>query len=550
MNDKKEQTLSTRPFSQEQSQSTPIKQAVPTERPERQRLHTAITQYVAEHSLVPPLDMKELREHTQALALRLSAPAAYYDFILLQLSNATWADTVARVPFSRRVLIMPQCLRDRRRCQAKMDEFGLLCAQCGACAIGRCQEVAESLGYVVLVAEGTTVVVQLLESGAIDAVIGVSCLDVLERTFPHMAAEAIPGMAIPLLNDGCEDTLVDEAELLEVIRFKSGERHRQRLDFNALRQEVDQWFTAEQLSRIIGKAEAQTEEIARSWLAISGKRWRPLLAVCVYRTITEGEPTPNMLRHLAIAVECFHKASLIHDDIEDNDDFRYGDMTLHRRHGLPVALNTGDFLLGEGYRLIGESGAPPEAKARMLNVAAEGHRTLCLGQGAELLWTRHPQPLSSAQVLEIFRQKTAPAFEVAVRLGAIAAGSNAEICLALKQFSESLGIAYQIRDDLDDFLRNDAGNDLEAMRPSLLLTLGWELSTEAGRKILEPVWKRRLSAADIPRIRQTVQATDAIQRAHQLIEHHKNKALRALGDLRNSDLKTLLHRVTRRIISA
>src|SRR5207302_38560 len=140
--------------------------------------------------------------------------------------------------------------------------------------------------------------------------------------------------------------------------------------------------------------------------------------------VDPAEPLPRGLRNLAVAVECFHKASLVHDDIEDGDATRYGEPTLHELHGTPVALNVGDLLLGDGYRLIATCDAPAEQIAEMVRIAAAGHRTLCLGQGAELCWARTPQPLTSVQVLDIFRQKTAPAFEVALRLGAAYAGAS------------------------------------------------------------------------------------------------------------------------------
>ena len=133
------------------------------------------------------------------------------------------------------------------------------------------------------------------------------------------------------------------------------------------------------------------------------------------------------MRQIAVAVECFHKASLVHDDIEDGDEQRYGQQSLHAAHGVPVALNVGDFLLGEGYRLIGAADAPAERLAEMLRVAADGHRGLSLGQGAELCWRSDPRPLSSAEVLDIFRRKTAPAFDVALRLGAVCAGAGASV---------------------------------------------------------------------------------------------------------------------------
>ena len=113
---------------------------------------------------------------------------------------------------------------------------------------------------------------------------------------------------------------------------------------------------------------------------------------------------------------------MVHDDIEDQDAERYGQETLHEDYGVPVALNVGDLLVGEGYRLLAESSATPAQKAEMIRVAADGHRRLCLGQGAELCWARRPEPLSPIEVLDIFRQKTAPAFEVALQLGAIYSG--------------------------------------------------------------------------------------------------------------------------------
>jgi len=109
----------------------------------------------------------------------------------------------------------------------------------------------------------------------------------------------------------------------------------------------------------------------------------------------------------------------------------------------------------------------------MLMVAAQGQRQLCRGQGAELCWARSPQPLTSAQVLDIFRSKTAPAFEVALRLGSLYAGTDLheEVSDVLRDYSEALGIAYQIRDDLSDLGETGESNDIAGLRPSLLLAV-------------------------------------------------------------------------------
>src|SRR3990170_1517341 len=109
----------------------------------------------------------------------------------------------------RPILPMPKCLRVEAKCPAPFDEFGLLCKKCGLCSIQDLQEEAERLGYAVLVAEGSAIVMSIIETGKIEAIVGVSCISVLERAFPYMEAAAIPGVAVPLLNDDCIDTTVD-----------------------------------------------------------------------------------------------------------------------------------------------------------------------------------------------------------------------------------------------------------------------------------------------------------------------------------------------------
>ena len=497
---------------------------------------------------MPPLSIDELRGHAAAL-VGSTGMDTHSEFITVLVGNALWWETMASIPYERRVLLLPQCLRASGRCPAELDEIGLLCEECGACPIGEFQQEAESLGYVVLVAEGTTVVTKLLEQGTVDAVVGVSCLSTLERSFPHMAADAIPGLAVPLLGNGCLDTRVDGDWVLEAIRLKSHGGWAGRLDIDALRTEVAGWFELERLRATLGADGTQTAGIALEWLSKAGKRWRPFLVACVYQAMSDDEEAPDMVRRLAVAVECFHKASIAHDDIEDDDDLRYGEKTLHREYGLPIALNTGDLLLGEGYRLIGSCGAPAPDVVRMLTVAADGHRDLSLGQGEELCWVRAPVSITAREVLDVFRLKTAPAFEVAILLGAIAGGADDEICGVLKGFSESLGIAYQIRDDIEDYRDTEADGDIHAMRPSLLLALACETADEEGRRTLEAAWTDEDSDDAVRRAaRSVLVGTRVEKKAEQLLEHYKNGAIRALNPLESARLKTLLRRIVGRIL--
>ena len=394
------------------------------------------------------------------------------------------------MPFDRRLLLLPKCLRVEDKCPAPFDEFGLLCKQCGLCTIQDLQEEAERLGYAVLVAEGSALVMALIQSGKIDAIVGVSCLSVLERAFPYMEAAAIPGVAIPLLQDDCKDTAVDIDWVWNVVHLTSDDRTR-RLDLDALRTEVETWFTPAALDAVLGPADGEADRVARSWLAAEGKRWRPFLTACAYKALQDdpAQPLPESLRKAAVAVECFHKASLVHDDIEDADERRYGRDTLHVEHGVPVALNAGDLLVGEGYRLLAGCGAAGDVCAELVRIAAAGHRELCIGQGAELAWMRQPAPLTADQALDIFRRKTSPAFQVALGIGAALAGATAETQQVLRDYSEALGIAYQIRDDLEDLSDTEPVDGSGLGAPSLLLALACDKAKASGRDRVMTLWR-------------------------------------------------------------
>jgi geranylgeranyl pyrophosphate synthase len=374
---------------------------------------------------------------------------------------------------------------------------------------------------------------------------------VLERAFPYMEASAIPGIAIPLLQDDCIDTSVDLDWVWDVIHLTSDDRT-YRMDLEAIRREVDGWFLPDALDAFLGPAGSQTEAIARGWLSRAGKRWRPFLTVCAWKALAgdaEGA-IPDGLRRAAIAVECFHKASLVHDDIEDDDATRYGGDALHAEHGVPVALNAGDLLIGEGYRLLAESGAPPEVAVAMLKAAADGHRTLSIGQGTELSWARAPKPMSSLQVLDIFRQKTAPAFEVALAIGSLYAGGYDAVADTLRRYSASLGMAYQIRDDIED-LAGEAG-DVCGGRPSLPLAVGLERARARDdlHAILEPAWRRMATtAAERSAVLAALGELNVQDRCEGLMQGYKEEAIRALAEIENPSLKGLLRRVVGKIFN-
>lgn len=533
----------------------PAQSDIPDDKAARAHLKDVARLYARSAKLVPPLTMDELREHTANVLEKAGLPEAFKDYAAVLVSNSAWADSLAQIPYEKRLLLLPKCLRVESKCPAPFDEFGLLCKECGLCSIQDLTVEAERLGYAVLVAEGSAIVQRMIETGKIEAVVGVSCLNVLEKCFPHMEAAAIPSVAIPLLQDDCINTTVDLDWVWEFIHLTADDKTH-RMDLDGLKEEVRSWFTRDALDGLLGPAMTDTDAIARDWLARDGKRWRPYLAACTYMALEgvshDGPPAPTRaLRQVAVAIECFHKASLIHDDIEDDDAQRYGKATLHMELGVPVALNVGDFLLGLGYQLLAEIDADPAVKVEMLRLAAESHQMLSRGQGTELSWARNRRVLSSMEILEIFRMKTAPAFEVALRLGACLGRADQEIHDVLRTYSEALGLAYQIADDIEDHSDEGDSHDLDAIRPSLIMAIAHKRAPEGPEQDrIADLWCGRVPWSDVrDEVRTLLETRGVISKAEELLDAYKEQAVRSLRFVPNATLKGLLRRVVGKIFS-
>jgi geranylgeranyl diphosphate synthase type II len=518
---------------------------VPALKAQRDRVQEAARGYVQAHRLTGPLTILQLREHSQQVLAECGFDGAWLDFAAVVLNNEIWRPTVLKIPFARRLLLLPQCLRDAAHCPAEFDSLGLLCKHCGRCVIDRFVADAEALGYAVLVAEGSPVVMAMIESGQIEAVIGVSCLSVLERVFPYMEAGAVPGVAIPLLREGCRDTAFDTDWLEEVLWVC--EEGGGTVNPELLKSVVREWFEEERLREVLGSDGDPTARAALEWMALEGKRWRPVLTVGTWAALSGRGPeeAPPEVRQTATAVECFHKASLIHDDIEDEDPLRYERPTLHEKYGVAFALNAGDFLIGEGYRLIGGLAIDPARKAAMLQTAAKGHRTLCIGQGMELERMRRGTLPATEEMIEIFARKTAPAFEVALNLGALLAGENTQEAV-FEAYSRTLGIAYQIRDDLQDWR---AVGQTGHVRPfSIVTAAAMEKAGADDRVFLESIAACRVTETGlVQRYVEIIRRTRAEEMLSERLEDFRMQALDLLGRIDESSLKIFLRRVVSKL---
>ena len=113
------------------------KKNIPQTAIERNHILHVVRSYVAEHNPVPPMPADDLKVIADKIVEMLKCEPIYRDYIGVLLSNEMWRESLASVPFERRLLLLPKCLRVESKCPAPFDEFGLLCKQCGLCSIDR-----------------------------------------------------------------------------------------------------------------------------------------------------------------------------------------------------------------------------------------------------------------------------------------------------------------------------------------------------------------------------------------------------------------------------
>jgi geranylgeranyl pyrophosphate synthase len=513
---------------------------VPEKALTRNRLRKVARELVAARGIVPPGSFEFIQQMADEIISQTGTDSSFREFAMVVCGNEIWRSVVAATPYNRRLLLLPQCLKNNSSCHAEIDELGLICAGCQSCQIDSILQKAETLGYATLVAEGTTVAISLVQEGSVDAVIGVTCMSVLQKSFETVAKAAVPVIGIPLLFEGCAETDVDNRWLNDELTNFRENAELKPISVSALKEQVNGFFTEDKLISMIGSTDDRTTQLAIQSMLTGGQRIRPLLTALAYSAYAPSF-SDDLLFALSVVVECFHKASLIHDDIEDNDDFRYDTETIHKQNSIPVAINTGDFLLGKGYELLGKLPLEAFATAACYRLVASGHVALSLGQGSDLLASKYNKILSLDQQLEIFKRKTGSAICVALLLGAVAANAPEGDLEILKTFSGYFGMAYQIKDDLDEYLESNEHTQV-ADYPLMLSQLS-ENATDLSVEDIQIAYSRN----DKQQVAEWIESHQIVKKTEELLAEYTAKAYNELNQLGNLRLKLSLYTVLGKI---
>jgi len=254
-----------------------------------------------------------------------------------------------------------------------------------------------------------------------------------------------------------------------------------------------------------GPVDILEKSMAYSLLA-GGKRLRPILAMSACR-LFDGEL--ELVLPVALAIEMIHTYSLIHDDLPamDDDNFRRGLPTNHKVYGEGLAILAGDALLTDAFgrlaAVVGLSGVAQLELVRGLSRAA-GSQGMVAGQAIDLYYEGRSD-VSREILFDLHRRKTGAMITFAVLAGGIVAGADKEDLDCLETYGQSIGLAFQIADDVLDEtgtqaeLGKDAGSDRKKKKLTSVSLLGLEksrtllaaLAKKAARS-LEPYGERAL----------------------------------------------------------
>lgn len=222
-----------------------------------------------------------------------------------------------------------------------------------------------------------------------------------------------------------------------------------------------------------------------------GKRIRPLL---VYAAGQLGDQTSSeALDAAAVAIESIHAYSLVHDDLPcmDDDDLRRGRPTVHKAFDEATALLVGDALQTRAFEVLANAIAPAEMRLKMIAAlaAASGSRGMAGGQAIDLESVGKKLDLAGLQ--QMHAMKTGALLSCAVELGGIAANLNAAQLAQLQSYAKSLGLAFQIVDDVLDAtadsqtLGKTAGKDAAANKPTYVTLMGLDYAQKQAKELQE-----------------------------------------------------------------
>ncbi len=277
-------------------------------------------------------------------------------------------------------------------------------------------------------------------------------------------------------------------------------------------------------------------QIAEYLISAGGKRIRPALVLLMARAFGYQGTQHQML---AAMIEFIHTATLLHDDVVDEADLRRGKSSANALFGNAASVLVGDFLYTRAFQMIVAIN-----DMRILPVLSDATNLIAEGEVMQLVNVRNPD-IDEKRYMEVIYAKTAKLFEVSAVLGALIANASEKGIDAAAAYGSSLGIAFQLVDDLLDYagdtdvLGKTVGNDLKEGKMTLPLIFMMSHCSEDVRKTIRGCVENHDETL-FSFILEAVRASDALDYTCRRAQDAANEAAEALSCLQDSQYKESL----------
>jgi geranylgeranyl diphosphate synthase type I len=283
-----------------------------------------------------------------------------------------------------------------------------------------------------------------------------------------------------------------------------------------------------------------------------GKRFRPALTFLACKCI-KGSKDEALAA--AAAVELLHNMTLVHDDIEDESELRRGKPCIHRIYGIPVAINAGDAMLIKVFEIANSAQIPQERRLALVEHVARRAYEITWGQAFEFsMWKR--KEFTEEDVIRLLRHKTGALTRLSVESGAISGGGSQEQLEALGEFGETIGVAFQIVDDIlnvagdvKEYGKEIGGDIREGKKTVMAAHLIRTADLPNKKAFMRLLGKSKITKSEVRRAIGLYEKFGSIEYAKAQADVYLQSAMKSLDRLSASDAKDDLATVGKFLVS-
>jgi len=280
-------------------------------------------------------------------------------------------------------------------------------------------------------------------------------------------------------------------------------------------------------------------EVSSYLVRAGGKRIRPIVSILIAKS--HGYAGKELIK-LSSAIELLHSATLIHDDVVDQSEIRRGKKSIHNKWDNAHGVLVGDFIYSKAFQLMAELKNP-----EIISILSNSTNIISEGEVLQLSLKRETS-ISEKDYFNIIGRKTAELFKASAQSASILAGQSKEDSLNDANFGYSLGMAFQIQDDILDYIGNDSltgkklGKDFEEGKFTLPLLKAMQLATDQNKIEIQNILLSR-NKKNFKKLKGIIEESGAIEDIRVISNRFTDLCINELNKLPKSDYKQALIRI-------